>query len=95
MPPSTSAPVAGSSAAWPALKNRPSLTIPWLYGPMAAGAPAVEIGVAGHGSLPCWVWPTMVVAQTNGSDAPGAAIDPSRMAARTVSAAAVASASES
>ena len=48
MPPSTRAPVAGSRAAWPEQNRRPSLTMPWLYGPIAAGAPVVETARAGH-----------------------------------------------
>ena len=72
MPPSTSAPVAGSSAAWPAQNRKPSATIPWLYGPMAAGAPAVETARRVMVRSSCWLWPTMAVATTNGSAEPGA-----------------------
>ena len=32
---------AGSRAAWPAQKMKPSIAMAWLYGPMAAGAPVV------------------------------------------------------
>src|SRR4051794_20503757 len=41
--PSTSSPVAGSRPSCPEQKTRWSPTIPWLYGPMAAGAPVVVI----------------------------------------------------
>src|SRR5438874_2312064 len=41
-PPSTRLPVAGSRPIWPEQKTRPRAVIPWLYGPIAAGAPAVE-----------------------------------------------------
>ena len=45
--------------------------MPWLYGPIAAGAPAVETARRVMTLPPSWRWPTMVVALTNGSDGAG------------------------
>ncbi len=95
IPPSTSAPVAGSSAAWPARNRKPSTAIAWLYGPIAAGAPVVEMASAGHGWLLLLAWLTITVAMTSGSAEPGdRRVVPPQRAARTVSAAAAASVSE-
>src|SRR5690242_6958500 len=45
MSPSTSWPVAGSSGIWPDRKTKPPLRTACEYGPMAAGACSVEIGI--------------------------------------------------
>ena len=68
----------------------------WLYGPIAAGAPVVEIGLAGHGRLLLRGGrsSTMVVAMTNGGPSPGPRSSPSATASRTIAAAASASAIE-
>ena len=67
------------------------MAMAWLYGPIAAGAPAVETARrvmvasradAGRGAGRC------VVAMTVGSPSPGGVIVPSSTASRTTSAAA-------
>ena len=68
-PPSTISPVAGSRPSWPEQNTRSPLAMPWLYGPMAAGAPFGRDGLAGHGvRSSCPV--RMVVAMIDGGPSP-------------------------
>ena len=82
--PSTSSPVAGSSPSWPEQNTMSPLRIAWLYGPIAAGAPPVEIACRViDRSSPRWSVRIVVSPRRTAARRPGMRASASAAAART------------